>query len=486
MVGGLKQMKRWIIFNKIVDAFAYIAWSLSLWMLSYYQQLKLLKYKFVEIREGYLMAFWFLIIAAIILFDNSKTELAYEIFKSCCILIGTSIFDMVYNQRGSVREMVPHVMSFAFYQAFAYIVIIMLAKSKKLHGRYAKRLGIIFMITIGILYFVIHCDFLGALVFSCIVDILVGYGYYQRNLSEAKGDDNGKTGNLKIRYKRNIYRVSLCDKIEIEKIKIVLLVKRILRRLYMLIPKNIVLYFVLTLCWVFWGIISYYLGKKYIHPECYALQDVLWELKNSYFTSVVLALMIAGYTQNLEYKKKIVDQHDFYVDVLHKFNCLFRQFIADEMFNYFAFYNELCLENTLDYIEKYTIEEGDFSTDEFKCDLKDILEQLEKIEQEEKSKNFIGSHEPDLIIDIDYTKDIIKRVLMQEVDFELALNSIPSIASNLLDIVSAIRRPWRWDVENDIKILRILASYEQNNIKNDFYYGMHLYGHEFDCKNAKD
>ena len=477
-------MEKWIVkINKIINSIAYIVWSLSLWILSNYQ---LQKYDFEEIREGYLKAIWFLIVAALILFDNSKTELAHEIFKSCSILIGTSIFDIIYNQNGNIQGMVEHVIAFAIYQFLAYMVIIMLGKSKKLHGKYAKRLGMIFMFTIGGLYFVLRCDYLFALVFSCVVDLLVGFIYFLRNSSGSKNDDKCKTGNFKIRHRGVSYRVNFCDKAKIDKIKIVLLIKRILRRLNMLIPKNIVLYFVLTLCWAAFGIISYYLGKEYMHLVSYTLQDVIWELKNSYFTSVILTLMIAGYSQNSEYKKKIEMQHDFYVDVMCKFDCLFRQFIGEEMQYYFPFYNEVCLENTLDYIEQCTIKDCDFSIDGFNCDLKEILEQLEKIEQEVKNNNIIGIHKQDFIYKINHTKDMVKQELRQNMDFNQAKKKTQSIASNLLDIVSDIRKPWRRDVENDIKILRILASYEQNDIKNDFYYSMHLYGHEFDGKKSKN
>lgn len=42
-----------------------------------------------------------------------------------------------------------------------------------------------------------------------------------------------------------------------------------------------------------------------------------------------------------------------------------------------------------------------------------------------------------------------------------------------------MRRPWRWDIKNNVRILLILDKYKENNIKNNFYYKMHLLGHVF-------
>lgn len=69
--------------------------------------------------------------------------------------------------------------------------------------------------------------------------------------------------------------------------------------------------------------------------------------------------------------------------------------------------------------------------------------------------------------------------MQQELDLNQAMEVINQLECSLFYIVADLRRPWRWDIENDKKILRLLAKYQQNEIENDFYYNMHLNGHQF-------
>ena len=59
------------------------------------------------------------------------------------------------------------------------------------------------------------------------------------------------------------------------------------------------------------------------------------------------------------------------------------------------------------------------------------------------------------------------------------LENLKDISSKLLYIVAELRRPWRWDAENNIKILKMLNENEDNGIEEDFYYSMHLNGFNF-------
>ena len=283
----------------------------------------------------------------------------------------------------------------------------------------------------------------------------------------------------KVKYKGDTYSVNILDKVKIEGIKALLLAKRIKRRLFLMIPKNFVLYLGLTFCWVLCGIFTYYVGGDYKAPEAYTVKDVMWELKNSYFSSVVLALFIAGYSQNSGYKKRMEAQHDFYVDSMMTFDHLFKTFIGNEVYHYMPFYNRECLKDTLEYIKELEVKECEFSIEEFKINLEEIVDQLEKIEYERRNNNIIGMHKERLGDEIQESKKLIRQKLKQCNNLDVSKNAAEEIADSLFYIIADIRRPWRWDVDNDKKILSLLAKYEENGIQSDFYYSMHLYGHKF-------
>ena len=169
--------------NKLIDSVAYIIWSLSLWMLSYYQ---LLRCEFQGIKEGYVKALYFWVVSAVILYGNSKSELTHEIFKSCFILVGSSIFDALYNSKGTFDTFIKHLIVFLVYQALGYMVIAFLSYSKKLHGRYAKRIALLHLSILGITYLLFKWNLYISLILAVIINLIIGYRYYLFNGEEQK------------------------------------------------------------------------------------------------------------------------------------------------------------------------------------------------------------------------------------------------------------------------------------------------------------
>lgn len=110
-----------------------------------------------------------------------------------------------------------------------------------------------------------------------------------------------------VKYQEEEFQVTLKNKIKIEKIKAFLLLKRIIRKGQILIPDNLKMYVLLTMCWILYGAVVYFGGKIYKPTTSYRICDVIWELKNSYFTSVILAIFIGGYNKIENYKEKIIE-----------------------------------------------------------------------------------------------------------------------------------------------------------------------------------
>lgn len=157
-------------------------------------------------------------------------------------------------------------------------------------------------------------------------------------------EESEKKGRCRVKYRQDKYVVNLIDKIQIEWIKLILRIKRVKRRIFSFVPQNITLYIILTIFWGIFAVFTYYWGKRYYFPEAYGIKNMLWELKNSFFTSVILAMLIAIYSQNTGYKKSLQIQHNLYVDTMRTFEQVYKQFIGAELYNYMPFYNQECLE----------------------------------------------------------------------------------------------------------------------------------------------
>ena len=66
-----------------------------------------------------------------------------------------------------------------------------------------------------------------------------------------------------VKYQEEEFQVTLKNKIKIEKIKAFLLLKRIIRKGRILIPDNLKMYVLLTMCWILYGAVVYFCGKIY-------------------------------------------------------------------------------------------------------------------------------------------------------------------------------------------------------------------------------
>ncbi len=280
-----------------------------------------------------------------------------------------------------------------------------------------------------------------------------------------------------VKYKGRKYKSSLRDKVQIECIKLLLLIKRIVRRVRLLVPKNTKLYILLSIIWGIFGVITYWIGQYYKEPEVYTVFDVAWELKNSYFTSVLLALFISGYNQVSGYREKLIYQHELYCDTMHEFEKLFMPFIGKKLLYYMVFYNDECLKATLEYIND-NLKGKEIDLDNYKEIVEDILIQLDKVNESRKKNCVIGMHNNKLLKSIRDSEKHLKRILRNAKSEDDILNELPEVAWGLFRIVADIRRPWRWDIDNDKKILKLLSNNEENGINEDFYFSMHLYGYQ--------
>lgn len=279
-----------------------------------------------------------------------------------------------------------------------------------------------------------------------------------------------------VKYKQQKYKVSLLEAIHVLGIKTILFIKRNVRRAKIVIPQNALLYMLLSACWVCFGVFTYYFGQVYKAPDSYTIVNVIWDLKNPYFTSVVLALFITGYNQVVGYKEKLIQQHDFYCKCMEVFDDIFVPFIEDKRYNYMVFYNNLCLESTISYIMNEVLWNAE-RLNAVQESIDEILEFLKYVDDKRKNKCILGVKSEYLEYEIEFAQKQLKDFKKLDT-LDAAMEAFEDVTWSLMCVVDDLRRPWRWDIDNNLKILKILDKKESNEIKEDFYYNMHLYGYD--------
>lgn len=280
---------------------------------------------------------------------------------------------------------------------------------------------------------------------------------------------------MKVKFEKRSFSVGFIDKIFINIVKLFLFIKRQLRRLIMIFPKrSIVLLLIVVLFWCAFVAVVYFVGKKYYMPnEVFSLKDVIWDIKNSFFTSFIITFVINTINEIQSYKKRVSYQYDLYIDSLHDFDNLFAVFIGNKIWHFMPFYCDKTLNDTLTYLKYKNF--PNFNSNTLNDNLSIISKRLDDIKFLYQKKGLLYYDGYFLVEQIEEVQNKIEHIRNGRYYNE----DIVDMALNLLDIIDAIRIPWRKDVEYKIKILKILDNYEENEIKEHFYYSMLLCGFDF-------
>lgn len=273
---------------------------------------------------------------------------------------------------------------------------------------------------------------------------------------------------MKVKYRYSMYSVNWKDFMYIKFYKGVLKIKRTWRRIKDSVNVDKKNYSVLIILWIIWGIISFFWGRQYKVPR-YTLGDTIWELKNSFFTSVIVVIFfnIDSYRKN--HRPKLEKQHKLYVDTMYDFHTIFKPFLADKLQDYMPFYNKECLQDTICFLQKSTFEPISEKQIE-----ESILKISNRLEVLEKESDIIGADKKALEDSIATLKKILP-----EFNYNNIKDQVIKLTHYMFIIVNNLRVPWRKDIEIDMKILHKLEN-DKNNMKYDFYSSMLLYGHKME------
>lgn len=218
----------------------------------------------------------------------------------------------------------------------------------------------------------------------------------------------------------------------------------------------------------FWGIyvvIVYFWGK--LRPTPYALIDILWDMKTSFFTSVVLAAITAFITQYSKKKNAYLEQHRIYTKVMSNssqlYKDLFRLLCKDsskEHVPFWPFYTKGILETVFNQSDKY------YATDkksiEYECAVKSIDELRQDMRMLE-STIYTGILAECNVLELNRAIDSCNSGLANLARLLEAKQYYPHwdiclsmMANRLFKLIELLRTPWRKDLKYRTKVLQII------------------------------
>jgi len=256
-------------------------------------------------------------------------------------------------------------------------------------------------------------------------------------------------------------------------IKMKLFLIRITRIISIICPKSdLLLYGLLIVLWMVFGFLSKYITD--IHGDLsITYLRTLWNLRNSIFTSIVLAFSIGAFNNLRDYRRLLKRQHFLYVDSMDDFEYLFSALLKDDAWQKFhALYNDKCQEIAWELI----ISKADcvnLLSNDVVLAFHTIQDRLYKIDDQLKDSSLMVMDEEILALRISEAKKQISKIMMSESrdDFK----SIKELIDNLLFILEELRFIWRRDLILDLELVKM-----EQNPQEDFYKRMWL--PDFDIK----
>lgn len=287
---------------------------------------------------------------------------------------------------------------------------------------------------------------------------------------------------MKVRFEGRRYDVSLTDWIVIQYYKIRLLWKRQLRRLRVVFCKqDIGLYMLITLLWGIFSIAIYFWGQYNVatENESYTIQNVVWDLSEGWFSSVILSFVMGAFVRIGEYRRKILAQHHTYVSTMDTFEGLTDIYLGQEAKLFHPLYCDKCLNDTVSYIKQNSKKIISPRDNDIVLILGMVSERLDNLVEGVKSNDFISISVPLTVAEVDKVRWQFNQCILGD---HINPDQMGELLISLHQILNGIRQPWRADIQYKIDTLQRLNKKETNKIKDDFYYKMLLYGHKFPQK----
>ena len=262
---------------------------------------------------------------------------------------------------------------------------------------------------------------------------------------------------FKVKWRLGIYEVNFKNKIKLECMFLYLKIKRIKRLFDRLFRDNIIAFFPLIILLSVISILIFYL-KNYsnYYVNCDII-DIILDFKDIILTTYFLPIITSFIIKESNRKSKLKLQYEVYYNILCE-SQIFIENITKSKYDYYIF---LCDENKnqfyKDYFNSNVDEYSSFNEFKYYCLKyeKNIKYQISKlgnpigiIEYEKDTCNDISNCLNDLIFSVENKEKIYNKIFVNRI---IEYNFI-----NIYILVALYRKPWRWDLEIDQKLMKIL------------------------------
>lgn len=212
----------------------------------------------------------------------------------------------------------------------------------------------------------------------------------------------------------------------------------------------------------------------------YSWGNLLWDMKASLFSSVILTAATSFITQYTKQKTAYIEQHELYIQAMDKMSRLFKSLnilifndISKELVPFWPFYTEDMSSAICDALKGMSAlenkkEEAVFdvacSIEELKSELKDLREniRLGKFDQ----CNYLKSYDK-----INYAlRDLVEleKVVVKQRTCRHFGRLVSRIYDDLYELLDELRKPWRRDILKKVDALKIIYQ-EDKSIGDTFY-----------------
>lgn len=229
--------------------------------------------------------------------------------------------------------------------------------------------------------------------------------------------------------------------------------------------------------WAIYAVFAYYWGAQ--RDETYSLVDILWDMKSSFFSSVILASLTAFITQYGKNKYSYLEQHRIYINIMGDCSQLYTDLL-----------NLLCDDSSKDYIPFwpfYTVELRDTvhkqfartrgvdkSSAEYRhvvasiSELRRSLEELERSQYNGVLAECSRVKASDLIANSLNGLSRLERQLDSDVAYSYWNNLLSSLSDSFYELIELLRLPWRRDLKLKLASLNLIYR-EDKRIAATFY-----------------
>lgn len=229
--------------------------------------------------------------------------------------------------------------------------------------------------------------------------------------------------------------------------------------------------------WAGYAIVVYFWGVQ--RGELYTLPEIIWDMKTSVFSSVILASITAFITQYEKNEFSYLEQHRIYINIMGDCSALYKDFL-----------NLLCRDDSKNSIPFWPFYTGelrktvhkqfsqfrriDKSSAEFRHVVSSIAELRRSLEELERSHfngilaecNKVKAN--NLITSSLNGLSYLERQLDSDEEYPYWNNLLSSVSHTFYELIELLRLPWRRDLKLKVTSLKLIYR-EDTSIANTFY-----------------